>query len=240
MGTDGPGVTTLVAFMGCPLKCRYCLNDKCHEPLYKNENVDEKEGTSTGTGTSTGAGASTSTGTSAGTGTPLTHAHGLRNGIVLLSPQELYERVKMDNIYFGATGGGICFGGGEPALRWQFIKEFRKVCNENWKITLETCLHYPEEVIRELAEVVDYWIVDVKSLEPDVFESYTGEKMRNICERLCVLRDNVNVEHVTIKVPLIPGFNNEESVQRDMERIAALGFTKIERMKYIQRLKKNE
>lgn len=30
MGTDGKGITTLVAMMGCPLKCRYCLNDRCH------------------------------------------------------------------------------------------------------------------------------------------------------------------------------------------------------------------
>lgn len=31
---------------------------------------------------------------------------------LLLSPQELYDLVKIDNIYFQATGGGICFGGG--------------------------------------------------------------------------------------------------------------------------------
>lgn len=35
MGIDGNGVTTLVAFMGCPLKCRYCLNDQCHAPIYE-------------------------------------------------------------------------------------------------------------------------------------------------------------------------------------------------------------
>ena len=26
MGTDGHGVTTLVAFHDCPLRCKYCLN----------------------------------------------------------------------------------------------------------------------------------------------------------------------------------------------------------------------
>lgn len=30
-GTDGDGITTLVTFYKCPLKCRYCINDKCHE-----------------------------------------------------------------------------------------------------------------------------------------------------------------------------------------------------------------
>jgi len=32
MGSDGKGVSTLVAFYGCPLKCRYCFNDFCHKP----------------------------------------------------------------------------------------------------------------------------------------------------------------------------------------------------------------
>ena len=26
LSTDGEGVTTLVAFHGCPLRCKYCLN----------------------------------------------------------------------------------------------------------------------------------------------------------------------------------------------------------------------
>lgn len=30
-----------------------------------------------------------------------------------LNPQELYEEVRIDNLYFLATGGGITFGGGE-------------------------------------------------------------------------------------------------------------------------------
>lgn len=50
--TDGDGVTTLVAFHGCPLRCRYCLNphslDDGHifreyspEELYAETRVDE-------------------------------------------------------------------------------------------------------------------------------------------------------------------------------------------------------
>ena len=29
IGVDGVGVTTLVAFHGCTLRCRYCLNSRC-------------------------------------------------------------------------------------------------------------------------------------------------------------------------------------------------------------------
>lgn len=31
MGIDGKGVTTLIGFFGCPLHCKYCLNEHCHE-----------------------------------------------------------------------------------------------------------------------------------------------------------------------------------------------------------------
>lgn len=37
MATDGNGVSTLIAFWGCPLHCKYCLNDQCHEREYTNE-----------------------------------------------------------------------------------------------------------------------------------------------------------------------------------------------------------
>ena len=42
-----------------------------------------------------------------------------------MTPGELYSEVEIDDLYFMATGGGICFGGGEPLLRSDFIKACR-------------------------------------------------------------------------------------------------------------------
>lgn len=49
--TDGEGVTTLVAFNGCPLRCKYCLNNHCWDPdkgrtcapetLYEETKIDQ-------------------------------------------------------------------------------------------------------------------------------------------------------------------------------------------------------
>lgn len=33
MATDGDGVTTLVTFVGCPLRCKWCLNNQCHQHI---------------------------------------------------------------------------------------------------------------------------------------------------------------------------------------------------------------
>ena len=37
MATDGPGVSTLVTFWGCPLQCEYCANWMCHDALTHRE-----------------------------------------------------------------------------------------------------------------------------------------------------------------------------------------------------------
>lgn len=31
IGTDGQGITTLIGFYGCPLNCKYCINQYCHD-----------------------------------------------------------------------------------------------------------------------------------------------------------------------------------------------------------------
>lgn len=43
MGSDGKGVSTLVAFHGCPLNCRYCINDFCHSLEIKTRQLSAKE-----------------------------------------------------------------------------------------------------------------------------------------------------------------------------------------------------
>ncbi len=182
MGTDGSGITTLVTFMGCPLKCKYCLNKKCHEPIFETDGKT------------------------------------VRKGIMMLTPQELYDIVKVDNIYFQSTGGGICFGGGEPTLYKDFIVEFKKICVDKWKITLETCLKCSYNTIQDLSPVVDHWLVDIKSMNPFIYEEYTGI-MSGVLQHLYSLKELVTSDKITIKVPHIPGFNDDEDLDSDIDEI---------------------
>ena len=196
MGTDGSGITTLVTFMGCPLQCKYCLNKKCHEPIYETDGKT------------------------------------LRKGIMMLTPQELYDIVKVDNIYFQSTGGGICFGGGEPTLYKDFIVEFKKICGDKWKITLETCLRCSFNTIQDLSPVVDHWIVDIKSMNPFIYEEYTGV-MSGVLQHLSSIQKLVSQEKITVKVPLIPGFNDDEDLDSDIDEIKSrYGFENISKIVY--------
>lgn len=39
LGTDEHGVTVLVGFWGCPLRCKYCLNSQCQDRNAKVVNI---------------------------------------------------------------------------------------------------------------------------------------------------------------------------------------------------------
>lgn len=194
MGIDGKGVTTLVAFMGCPLHCRYCLNDKCHDSVYEKD-------------------------------------HSLRKDLLMLSPRELYDIVRKDNIYFQATGGGVCLGGGEPTMNANFIIEFAKLIPKEWKVTLETSLCCSSEVISSLAPYVDEWIVDIKDMDKSIYEKYTGISS-DITKQLYHIKEFVPVDKVIVKVPFIPHFNTNEDVNRSVKLLREIGFTHIKKITY--------
>jgi pyruvate formate lyase activating enzyme len=199
MGIDGRGVTTLVTFMKCPLRCKYCINDRCHEPIFEADGV-----------------------------TP-------RKGIMLLTPQELYDRVKIDNIYFQATGGGICFGGGEPGLYADFIREFRAICDPTWRITIETSLNFDHSNLERLFTLIDSWIVDVKTLFGGVYKDYTGGSMTVMLENLARLKEVVKAERVLVKIPVIPKFTIRSDVEICADRLRKMGYPNVRIIDYIER-----
>ena len=184
-GTDGKGITSLVAFMGCPLRCRHCINRWCHSDPSQAR---------------------------------------------LMTPEDLYGELMIDDIYFQMTGGGVCFGGGEPTLYPEFIRQFRKVCGSRWRITVETALTCTEDVIPEMARSVDRWIVDVKDLSEEIYEEYTG-KRNDIRSKLGVLLD-AGAE-TTVRVPHIPGHNSDADVARTIGELRSMGFNDIDEFTYI-------
>ena len=117
LGADGRGVTTLAAFHGCPLRCKYCLNRRCLESA---------------------------------------------EGLPAYTPDQLFKYLSIDNLYFIATGGGVCFGGGEPLLHSDFIVEFKELCGKSWNITVESSLNVPQVAVAAVVDVVGDFIVDIK------------------------------------------------------------------------------
>ena len=187
--TDGEGVTTLVAFNGCPLRCKYCLNKASWEP-------DKGR---------------------------------------LYTPEQLFEEVKIDQLYFLATHGGITFGGGEPLLQVEFIKEFRELCGSQWHLVAETSLNVPFENVQALDPILDGYIVDIKDLNPEIYQTYTGKDNALVVSNLKWLLQSGNPDRIMVRVPHIPDFNTDEDVERSKKCLDTMGVTSIDEFQYIIR-----
>ena len=148
------------------------------------------------------------------------------------TPRQLFDLCAVDNLYFLATGGGVCFGGGEPLLHTDFLAEFKALCGKGWVLTAETALQVPEAAVEAAAGVVGDFIVDIKESDPDIYRAYTGGDARRAWDNLRRLLSLVGPEHVTVRVPLIPGFNTEADTDRTADRLADLGVTRIDRFTY--------
>jgi len=187
LSTDGEGVTTLVAFHSCPLRCRYCLN-----PQSLGDNSRFKEYT----------------------------------------PQSLYDEVRIDELYFIATNGGVTFGGGEPALCHDFIRCFRELCGPSWRLTLETSLNVPQENIEALLPVVDSWIIDIKDMDSDIYLQYTGRDNSRVLSNLRLIADAGRQNDCIIRLPLIPDYNTDTDREKSRNLLSAPGYSKFDLFTY--------
>ena len=187
---DGPGVRTLVAFTGCPLRCKLCINKDLTGPDANGE---------------------------------------------IMTPEELFEVLKIDDIYFRASGGGITFDGGEPLLHADFIKRFREFCPPEWNIAVETSLNVPLENVSLLKDVVDLWIVDVKDMNPEIYLTYTEQPIDNMLANLNYLVHQGLQERIRARVPHIPGFNTQEDVDESLKGLKSMGI-KTDEFFYVENM----
>ena len=150
----------------------------------------------------------------------------------MLTPQALFDRVKIDDLYFQATGGGVTFGGGEALLHTDFIRAFRDLCGSRWRIYAETSLSVPREAVDLAAQCVDGFIVDIKDMDPQIYRAYTGTEAALAHENLTYLLSLVGPERIVVRVPLIPDFNTEEAQDLSLRQLRNLGFTRLDPFAY--------
>ena len=152
-----------------------------------------------------------------------------------LTPGELYSEVEIDDLYFVAAGGGICFGGGEPLLRSDFIKAFAEIMNPEWKLTIETSLNVPLENVKAVASLVQMWYVDIKDMNPDIYKAYGCKENKQVVSNLQWLAANGYADKVIIRLPLIPEYNTDEDRQQSQQQLEKMGFTNFDKFNYIVR-----
>lgn len=174
----------------------------------------------------------------AGSGCPLNCKWCINKKILQTAPtpvtaQELFDRVKIDDLYFQATGGGVTFGGGESLLHTEFIRCFRPLCENRWKIYAETSLAVPPSAVEIASQCIDGFIVDIKDMDPEIYRAYTERDAALAHSNLALLLSLVGPARILVRVPLIPDFNTSEAQSRSVETLKAMGFTRLDPFSYI-------
>ena len=185
LGTDGNGITTLVAFSGCHLRCRYCLNSQCHSEVK-----------------------------------------------IWKTPEEVMKVLQKDELYFWTTRGGVTFGGGEPLLHPQFIRSVLEYGAKQWHVTIETSLNVSQESLEVLLPYVDEYIIDVKDMDPLIYQKYTSMDNKLVKNNLRWLIANGKKYNMLMRVPLINGFNNADAQSRSIGELSTMGLTRFDRFEY--------
>ncbi len=224
---DGPGLRTNVFLKGCPLRCHWCANPESQSlppelALFSHSCMacgqfeppcpvcwDGRAGRSeTLTAEFDRRAAICPTGA--------IHWIGRRR-----TAGEVITEVLRDAPFY-EDGGGMTLTGGEPTMQPEMALALLRLAKAEYISTaLETCGQTRWEVLAGLLPYLDDILYDVKHLDREIHRAFTGlgnELILDNLRRLAAVG-----APVTVRVPLIPGFNaSVESVRAIAAFVRAL------------------
>lgn len=175
---DGPGIRTTVFLKGCSLHCWWC-----HNPEGISEFPEE-----------------------------VVKTRGEKKvGKEIIGREmsvgELMKEIEKEIIFYDESGGGVTFSGGEPMLQFDFLREMLIACKlKDIHTAVDTSGHVSFDRIEAILPYVDLFLYDLKLMDNDLHEKYTGSDSKTIVENLIKL-DSTGVKTI-IRFPIIPGITD--------------------------------
>lgn len=216
---DGPGLRTTVFLKGCPLSCSWCHNpesrdfrpslqfwpDRCIRCFKCVEVCPEGAVAVSG-------------------GLPVTDpALCLTRGCCAeacparareivgreFSVREIMEEVSRDLVFYEESGGGVTFSGGEPLAQPEFLSAVLSACRgEGIHSVLDTSGYAESGLFIDIASLADLVLFDIKAIDPEAHLRLTGVYNEEILDNVTRLSEEGIA--TLIRIPLIPGMNDDE------------------------------
>lgn len=216
---DGPGIRTTVFFKGCPLSCWWCHNPESQEKkeqlmlfpnrcigcrvcidLCKQGAIKVIDGMVI---------TNKKKCIHCGDCTKACFAEAREIAGKTMTADEVVAEILRDKDFYQQSKGGVTFSGGEPLMQSSFLigilKEMKRL---GIHTAIDTCGFASKETIKEVSQLADLFLYDLKHMDPEKHEKYTGVPNHTILENLKLLRD-LNKE-IIIRIPIIPDINNSE------------------------------
>ena len=126
-----------------------------------------------------------------------------------MSAEEVFKKVRRDKMFYETSGGGVTVSGGEPMTQADFVAKLFKLCHDDGINTcIETCGYAPSEGYHKVIPYTDIFLYDIKAFEKKTHKAGTGKSNQKILENLTFL-DDMGCK-IEIRIPLVPGYNDEE------------------------------
>ena len=136
-----------------------------------------------------------------------------------LSVEQLLTKAEKDRVFFEESEGGITFSGGEPTAQLLFLKKATRTLNEKgFHVALDTTGFFPAEEAKEMTQLFDLILFDIKHLNSDLHKKYTGVDNRLILQNLHNLV--MNKANIRLRIPFIPEINGSKEHLRQLTNIA--------------------
>jgi len=226
---DGPGIRTTVFFKGCPLKCAWCHNPESIALRPEVQWIESRcigcrtcvDACPTGALTARTDGISINRMICRGCGTcadacPSTALERLGRPWTVA---DLVREVAKDKVYYEKSGGGLTASGGEATMQADFVAAFFRACRrEGIPAALDTCGYCSRAALEKILPHTDLILFDLKLIDPEQHQVFTGRTNHRILENLCRVRDWMRIhrrpETLWIRTPIIPGAtDSEENIQ---------------------------
>lgn len=217
---DGPGIRTTVFFKGCPLSCAWCHNPESIHPrpqlLYYSSKCIGcgrcitacKQNAVTADGHKITINRSACIRCGACTEACPTDALQMAGKEVPLD--EILKEIDKDVVFYQQSGGGVTFSGGEPMAQIDALEALLQASKARGLHTaVDTSGHAPWPDFERILKWTDVFLFDVKHLDEDAHEAYTGVSNKVILENLRRLSERG--ASIGLRVPVIPGINDSDT-----------------------------
>lgn len=124
--------------------------------------------------------------------------------------EDILSVVEQDQDFHEASGGGMTISGGEPLAQPIFTQALlQEAKRRNIHTVLDTSGMTQKCILESVLPFVDLVLFDVKHLDSEAHRNATGDDNKIILENLHFLDGKVNI---WIRVPVIPGFNDDKTI----------------------------
>ncbi|MGU3522129.1 glycyl-radical enzyme activating protein [Enterobacteriaceae bacterium C23F] len=136
------------------------------------------------------------------------------------SVDDIMTTVLRDKPFYDRSGGGLTLSGGEPFMTPDLALALLKTSHEQGIHTaVETCLHVPWKYLEPALPYIDLFLADLKHVDPEKFMQWTDGSAKRVLDNLKRLA--AAGKKMTIRVPLIQGFNADEASIKAITDFAA-------------------